>query len=310
MTTMAAAQAAAPGRLNVLDNAVLVAFRQGAFGIRRAVGTEIVATDADKTMLHLTKALLDSSEYRAVINNRRDFVERVLDRRAVPSALGGTATRVLPLRFVPDIEREYEAFKIRDERLVETFVAAYPRLVERAQGRLKSEFNPKDYPSAWEVGERFYTTLSYLALSAPESLKTVSGALYARETAAFYASLSKTAEKIDTFLGESLAELVDWMVDRLSDRKDGRAKVFDTRFSEKLDMIRDFLATYKDRNLTGSTRLDTLVARATALMRGVDADAVKRQDYRKAVRAGFEQIKGVLDSLVVTKPTRRIILED
>jgi hypothetical protein len=78
-----------------------------------------------------------------------------------------------------------------------------------------------------------------------------------------------------------------------------------------LEKVNDFLETFKARNLTGNERLQALVDKAKGLLKGVDAESVKADDeFRKRVCDRFSELKSTLDGMIVTKPTRRIVLED
>lgn len=298
------------GRVNIFERAVIVTLHFSNLGNHRKLDSGKVASDADKTMLHVSKTLLDAPEYRAITNHRDRWRWGFLAAKALPSALVGTATYVLPLDLLPQVERSYEAFLARDGELVEELCDVWDLRVAESKARLRGEANSLDYPPVERVRAAFSARMAYLSLGTPDSLRSVSAAVHARETEKFYQSLDETAKQIDAFLGESLAELVDWMVARLSDKEDGKKKGFGKSFEGKLAKMQDFLTTFKARNLTGNAKLDTLVEQAKGLLRGVDAEAVKDGDYRERVRNGFQAVKAVLDTMVEAKPTRRIVLED
>lgn len=297
-------------RINVLENAVLVSLRFSNLGNRGSVDSNKVQTTADKKSLHVSKLLLDSSEYRAVMNHRANWRDW-LESRSAPSALGGTATYVLPLALLPEVERENSRRMDRDRVLLEELVLAYPERVAEARVRLKEEFKEEDYLTQDEVRRAFAVHVNYLSISAPDALKRVSRVLYAREVEKFYTALDETAQKIDATLIAELVEMVTWMVDRVSDSADGKAKSFGKPFDERLTKTREFFRLLKHRNLTGNVEIDTLAEQAKALLDGVNADTVKKdEDFRKKVREGFAAVKVTLDEIVINKPSRRIVLEE
>jgi hypothetical protein len=298
-------------RVNILESAVLMTFRVRGIGNSRKMDSDKVRSDADSDMLNVSKKLLDSPEFRAIQNHRDNFRYGYLMRRMLPSAVSGTATFVVPLALVPDIEARWAEFLERDRALIDEFCRVYPAQVEAVKGKLKSEFNPADYPPVAKVRAAFSVDLSYMTIGTPESLKKVSGALHARQVEKFYANLDDTARRIDEFLGENLADLVDWLVERLSDSADGKQKSFGKPFESKLEKVQDFLTTFKDRNLTGNERLQVLVEKSKALLKGVNAESVKGDgNFRKRVRERFAEVKVQLAKMVVDRPTRRIVLDD
>ena len=301
---------AAPARLNILENAVLVSLRFNNLGNSAKLSSEKVDTDADKDQLRVSKRLLDSPEYRAILNHRWLWRYERLGSQAIVSPVSGTAVMVLPLALLSQVERMNAEDEAKDCELVKAFCAVYPARVEEAKAHLKGEWRAEDYPPVARVRAAFRVRLSYLTLGTPESLKLVSAAVYAREQKKFYESLEETAKEIRAVLREGLAELVGWMAARLSDREDGKKKAFGKPFDSKLERMRDFLDTFQHRNLTGDSELEPLVEKAKALLRGVDAEAVKEEGYRQRVCAGFSAVKAVLDTMVEAKPSRRIVLDD
>lgn len=297
-------------RVNVLENAVLMTLRFFAPGNHGRVDSKKVDTNADKNLLHVSKALLDSEEYRAIMNHRWAWRHRYLGSRALPSLLYGTATYVLPLALLSEVERKCDEYAQEDRRLVDVFCEAYPERVLEAKSRLRDEFNQEDYPPVETVRAAFRFKKSYMTVGTPESLANVDAALYARERSNFYESLVETASEIRGVLREGLAELVEWMVGRLEDGGDGKEKIFGKPFDTRLEKMRDFLSTFEARNLTDDSELGLLVDKAQALLRGVNAETVKGEDFRKRVRDGFSAVKSKLNSMVEAKPSRRIVLED
>jgi hypothetical protein len=304
-------KAAAPrGRVNVLENAVIVTLHMSGLGNHRRLDSGKVNSDADKRMLRVAKKLLEAPEYQAINQHRHAFRWGIFARLALPSPLSGDATFVMPLAILPRLEQAFAAFEARDKELVEELVEVWDLRVAESKALLKGEARDEDYPPKEAVRAAFSVRMAYLALGTPDSLRGISAAVHQREVEKFYQGLDETAKQIDAFLTESLADFVTWAATRLSDKEDGKKKGFGVRFEEKLAKFAEFLDTFKLRNLTGNSQLETLVERAKGLLRGVDAEAVQATDFRERVRKGFGEIKATLDGLVETKPTRRVLLEE
>jgi len=298
-------------KINVLQQAVLVSFRTRSLGNTAPVDSEKINTTADKKMVRANKILLDSAEYREIYNHRRNWERNVLGRMALPSALSGTATFVLPLSLISALEQSWIDFAMRDAELIDALVAVWDERIRESKNLLKDEFNSKNYLPASQVRDAYGISLTYLTLGTPESLRSIDSALHAREVEKFYAALEETAREIDNALTSEFAELVSWMVERLDDSGDGKKKAFGKPFDGRLERMQEFFRLFKDRNLTQNAKLETLVEKGKALLANVDAESVKGdQEFRKRVREGFVAVKTTLDAMVEVKPSRRIVLED
>ena len=296
-------------RVNIFDNAVLMTLRFSGIGNRATMDSNKVDTDADKDMLNVSKRLLDSPEYREIKNHRRGWNRR-LGRIAIHSETSGTATFVLPLGLVTMIEELTQANLKRDADLVDEFCSVYPQRVQEAKNRLKHEFDPKEYPPVAVVRRAFSVRTSYLTLGTPESLKSIDNAIYQRERKKFYDAIEEEAQAVRVALREEMLGFVRWMVERLAEGDDGKGKAFGKPFESRLSRFAEYLDLFKHRNLTGDTDLEPLVNKAKSLLQGVNGETVKGDDFRKRLRDAFSPLKLMLDTMVETKASRRIVLED
>jgi hypothetical protein len=62
---------------------------------------------------------------------------------------------LLPLGLVETVDERLHEFKDKRGELVESFLSAYPRLCQEAAGRLRTLYNPTDYPPVDEVRSHF-----------------------------------------------------------------------------------------------------------------------------------------------------------
>lgn len=296
------------GGLDLLDRAVCLSVTMRRIGTRRRLTSEAVEVDADKDMIRVAKIIFESDELTAIRRLDSD-ARRYIYRRALPATFFRHGVYLVALDLLAEVDATLTEFVTRRKPLIQAFIAAYPRLVEDARTRLGSLFNPDEYPSVDTLTGLFDFRWSYISFGVPGGqLARISTALAGRATAEFEASMASAAEDVRIALRVAMGEVVDEMVEKMTDRTNGKPQVFrDT----SLVRVKEFLDTFRARNLTDDGQLATLVDKARALMAGVDPESIREQaDVRARTRAGFQQIKQAIAPMLVAKKRRAIALEE
>ena len=154
----------------------------------------------------------------------------------------------------------------------------------------------------------FYVDVRYLAFGVPEKLEGIRADIFQREQQKAEAEWRSASDDVRQALRAGLAELVDHMVERLRGNGDGKPKVFRDSLVGNLS---EFLELFDPRNITDDAQLAQLVGRCRSVLDGVDANALRASDaIRTKVREGMAQVQSVLDTMVIDRPARRIVLED
>jgi hypothetical protein len=264
----------------------------------------MVEVDADPEAVHVGKELLESPELKAVATED-NAVRQWVYARSLPSygTLRDGVYRI-PLALVDQVDEELEAFRQRRKALIDKFLDRYPAMINEALVRLRSLYNPADYPHLDQVAERFTFSYRYLAFMTPQ---TLSARLMSREREKAAAEVSSEVEEIKQALRTSFAELIDHAAQRLGVKQDGRKQVF--RDSMVTNMT-EFFQFFQARNLVGDQELAALVERARTVMQGVDAEVLRTDDVTRAsVKATLDQVKAEMDRNLLVRPTRRLILD-
>jgi hypothetical protein len=116
------------------------------------------------------------------------------------------------------------------------------------------------------------------------------------------------SEEVRQALRVGLADLVDRMVERLDTNGDSKPKVFRDTLVTNLS---EFIESFAPRNITDDAELGRLVDRCRGVLDGVDADALRASTaVRSKVRDGMARVQVALDSMVIDRPARRIVLEE
>ena len=156
---------------------VFIKVHLGLLGNTRKVSSSQVEVDADKALIRVSKTLLDSLELQAIRALDGD-VRHFLYDMCLPFDVG---IHLLPLCLVETVEEKLRQFKDKRGELAESFLTAYPRLCREAAGRLRTLYNPTDYPPVDEVRSRFTFTWQYVSYGVPEQLREISARFFEEE---------------------------------------------------------------------------------------------------------------------------------
>lgn len=280
-----------------------VSFRS--LGISRKVDTSEITVNADKSMLTVSKKLFESQEF-AAIKHRDGATKQYLYSRALPS-LFKAGVYLVPLPFVQEIDARLNAIKIDRDKLVDTFVSAYPALIVRATETLRVLFASGDYPEPDQVKAMFGMTWRYVDLGVPKGLSGISKQMFAEQREKANDEWVEAMKEVRTMLRVSMADLVDDMLGKLNP-EDGKRQVFRAGMTDK---FKEFLQTFSARNIADDAELRTLTEKAKDMLRGINGESIKAStQLQQKLNAGFGQIKQQLSSMIVDKPSRAITFED
>jgi len=291
-----------PGE-DLAQKTVFVKVNLGALGNSRKVSSAQVEVDADKNLIRVSKTLLDSPELQAI--RRLDGeLRRYLYNMCLPFELG---IHLLPIGLIEPVDAKLHEFEAQREELVETFLAAYPRLCQEAAGRLRTLYNPLDYPPVEEVRSEFTCSWQYVSYGVPHQLREVSERMFQDEREKAADRMAEAYTEVRLVLREAMVELVAHLRDRLTDQPDGAPQRLRESTVQKL---REFLDTFDFRNVTNDEELKEQVERARALLTGTTTDAIRNMaELRARVRAGMGEIANRLGTLVSDRVARKFRFE-
>jgi hypothetical protein len=282
------------------DKSVLLVVGFHRLGNTRKVSTAQIQANADKTMLHVNKNLLDAREYDAI--KTHDGKTRAwLTTRALPSMFKEGVFRV-PNTLVVEVDEYLTARATERKELVDAFKKAYAKRVAEAMERLHGLANVNDYLNADDAAEKFAMTWRYVTFATPDALKNLRDGLFQREKEKLAAEVKNASDEIKQVLRVQMAALVKRMVTQLTPSVDGKKKKI---YDSLIGNVADFLATFDARNLADDTELMVLVGKARNAIAGVEPDLLRSSDgIRESVKSGFDEIQKQLDTMIVDKPAR------
>lgn len=288
------------------DKTVCAEIRCSVIGTRRRVSTSQIETDADRTMVHVGKDILDSDDLCA-IRNLDQKLRLDLNRVAVQSRLLRGGIYIVPIALIETVEQMVSDAQAERARLVDKFLDAYPSLVAIAKTKLGSLYDPTDYPSVETVRAAFRMTFNYVSLNVPDSLQGISGALFERERVKAERKWAEAAQEIRDALRESFKTMVAHLAAKLADNPDGsRNRLHESSVAK----FESFLELFEKRDVTNDDDLRKLVTKARKIMKGVNVDDLRSdEDVRNVTRAAFDTLLPEIDKAIV-KSGRRIRFED
>ena len=292
----------------LMENSVsfLLSFKR--LQTKRSVGSDAVDVDADKSMVHVGKDILDSDELRAIVSYDNSTAMWFRNRCTTPRMFRGF---LLPASLLADaFEWMAQRTEGRDA-LIEKFKAAYPAKKVDAQKRLKDLYNPTDYPSLEAVAKAF--AMEYVVTDLPTVSRKVgsviSEAAMAKERAKAEAQMADVTQGYDQMLAALFQEQTAALLDALGAADtEGKPKRI---HPAKLANLENLLADFPRRNVTGNEYLNELAGKMRDALKGVDTATLKSTaDVRNALTSATTEIKAALDAALVDAPKRAINLGD
>ena len=289
---------------DLAQRTVCVKVRLGRLGNSRKVSNSQVEVDTDKSLIRVSKHLLDSKELR-VIANFDGEIRRYLYDTCLPFEAG---IHLCPFALLEPMEGKLREFTGERERLVGAFLTAYPGLCQTAAQRLRSLYNPADYPPLEHVAQQFSFTWQYISFGVPDQLREISTRIWQDEREKAAQVMAEAGREIQQVLRTAMSELVKHMRDRLKDGPDGKP----LRFKETtVSNLVEFLGTFDFRNVTDDEELKALVDKAREMLAGVSADDLRTTaGVRAKVQQGMADLAAELDTMIVTKPARKFRLNE
>jgi hypothetical protein len=292
-------------------NTIIIQFAVGSIGSRKRVASSEVEVDADKSMLRVSKEIMNSDGLRA-INRHAMEVRDHIRMMSLPSLLRSGLYQ-LPISLVEEVDAYLTKAKLTWQALIREFLIDYAAegptgMKGRAKEKLRALYDEEEYPEVEEIERRFTWDVRYMTFQTPKRLQSISQALYEREREKAAALAVKQQEEITFLLRSQMLDLVAHLQERLSpDPSTGKRRVFRDTLT---DGIREFFDYFSARNVFNDGELAEIVDQAKAVLGSHDADVLRDNEaLRDRVAEQFGEIKGKLDGLLIDAPVRAISFE-
>src|SRR5215471_8798884 len=257
----------------IKDALVFVVIETHGWDVNRKLGDDDYETLAAKELTAASKNLTKDPRYKAIRQIVR-ATDRWLEDIEVRVKFGGPGSRAIPVARLEEVVDGLEERRTAYFEAVETFIAALPEIKAKAslpksEGGLGPLYDERQWPTAADIKSRFEFEWSVEERLTPSAKPGISSRTVERERDKLRKKWEGAADTIETGLFTELAKLVSKLAERCTDDKEkGKARIFQYTTVENL---RDFLELLRDRNVTGSKRLEEIATRCEKLLEGTDA---------------------------------------
>jgi hypothetical protein len=282
----------------VQENAVIFRVTTGQFGQSKKLEHSQYEVDAERKYVKASKVLLACPETDAIktfFSEIRTYLESV----SSPSNFK-RGDYLLSIDLLLKVDERMKDYQEQLRRLSNVLVANYTERVNDERSRLRTTFNPADYPPARSVADRYFIKWQYLSLATPRNRPS---SLAAQEQEKLADMWQEAGEGVRDLLRASLAEVVGHLQERLTGATDGKPKIFR---DSAVANVREFLAGFDARNITNDAECALLVQKVRDMLKDVTPEALRTDTALKVkVREGFSDITAQLDAMTVNKPKKR-----
>lgn len=285
---------------SLVSKTVFLRVSYGSIGNSRKVpNAQVLTTDADSTLLRVSKTLMESPELDAIRTHDTEL-RKWLGRTCLPYDIG---IMLLPIGLIQTAEAKLVEHKAQREELIAAFVKVYPAMKAEAQKQLGTLYNESEYPSVDEVRFKFKFSWQYINFGVPGQLQKVNPELYRQEQEKAQLQLQEAASEVVAVMRGTLLELVEHLKERLTPSADGKKKILKETAVTKL---KEFLDTFDIRNVTDDKALALEVQKVRSLLGGTTAVALRNSDeFREKLRKGMDNVTTTLGTMVEEKSGRK-----
>ena len=154
---------------SLLERAVVLDLQWHMPGRNRQGSLATVETDADKTLLGLSKRIYNCEGYVKAMRVRTDLRDW-LNRHSLPSPLK-SGSYLVPLDMLTETYAKVDEAEAAYHEAADEAAEQYPAAVEAYRERLKSQFDARQYPSEQQFRDGFRLDRRLLDFGVPDSSK-------------------------------------------------------------------------------------------------------------------------------------------
>lgn len=291
---------------NVFDKAVAFSLYVRRYANRRSVDPRLVNSDLNQEWVGVSKRLLKSDELDAINGRDRQFRNH-LSTLALPS-LFRAGIWLIPNELLETVDKDLETYRAERDELVDKFILVYHSQIDKSREMLGSLFNERNYPDEDRMRGYFFIRAHYIEFGAPKALNKFRADIFQREQERIEKHWTNALEGCKALLRQTLGELLDHALDRLTPSADGKTKVIRKSMLEKLD---GFVSTFKARNIADDEELAGAIEKIRGLSDGITtADLRSDESIRDKFKAGLANVKAEVDTMIEDTPKRAFMSDE
>ena len=179
----------------------------------------------------------------------------------------------------------------------------YRDLQTTARQRLAGVYNAADYPES--LANLFALEFAFPSVEVPAYLQQLNPAIYAAECRRVQSRFDEAVRLAEAAFTAELAKLVSHLTERLAGQEDGKPKTFR---NSAVDNLTEFFGRFRQLNVRSNAQLDSLVADAQRIIRGIEPQDLRdNAGLRQHVAAEMSRVASVVDGMLVERPRRAIL---
>ena len=272
---------------------------------RKVASGEVAPAGCSEDMLHVHKDIVESEKLTKVRTVQQRMRAAVTSEATTPTWIKG-GFYLVPKARLSAIYARLTDIDAEMKEAVAAFVEEYPAAVEASKAKLGPLAKDADYPDVSTVAAAFSASWFTVDLGPAQN---VDDDIRAIEAAKAEKAWAEAVSEVRTILRLTMLDLVNKMSELTAPPADGSLRAF--RGGPALDKLVAFLEEWPLRNVASDADLDAIVAKAKALLVGVDAADLKgadeiTQEIRNAVHEDMEKVAAALEPLVGKAPRRKL----
>lgn len=208
--------------------------------------------------------------------------------------------RLLPTHKTGSFHQQMEEYRAEIKEAAADLQTRREEIVAAAELQLGNEFNPAHYPD--DLSALFDLSWSYPPTEPPVWLPPE---VRDEEVKRVIAEFEMSVKLGEQALAQHLADCTAHLADAMTSGPDGKPRVFrDSAVNNLLAAIERF----KDLSIGSNAELEKVVAELQGLVKNVTPNGLRKNFFaRQEIKKGMEAIGSKLETLLVTKPRRKVI---
>lgn len=243
---------------------------------------------AAKDAASVTKYLMAGTDKLSKIVAYTQQVRQWVNANTLPWS--DTGTRLLPAEKFMEFKDELNQMENNYHTLVHEFLAEYPTLVSAAAFKLGDMFNRDEYPTVFDIQDKFGVNYSFSPITQVQDFRVQMGEETVRELRNQYETFLE--KKLNSAMEEAWGRLYDTlthMSTQLGVDEFGKKKKFHGSVLSGATELCGLLTSF---NITNDSKLEAMRKDLENVLFGVDADEVRKREGAR------EELKARVDSLL------------
>lgn len=255
--------------------------------------------DVDPNFIKASKSLIDR-DYLKPIEEIRNEARSYIYTKSLPFPIQGI--NFVPKGIIQEMDEKLKQYQnIFDDR-IRDFIHHFEEIRDQARNYLSKFFNEDDYPQ--NIHQKFGFFWRYFIMDSPNGKSLITPEMISREQEKFIQTIDSFKSMAIDSLRTRFAESVDHLVERLTENKDGKKKIFR---DSMIDNFTEFLGDFGKLNINNDQELGRLINQCHKILNGISpSDLRGSEGFRDAIKTSMEQVQTQMDSWLIDRPARAI----